>query len=133
MIIIICYINFLTPYFSAPDGPPKTFNVTATSSTILTVNLSRPEDDLMNGIIRGYQVFYTECDEFGNRIGNETMIDFECGNESNTLGEIKHLKQYTWYTLKARSYTSIGNGPNTSHVQIIRTLEDGENNNCNIF
>ena len=78
-------------------------------------------------------MFYTECDEFGNWIGNETMINFERGSEIKTLGKIKHLKQYTWYTLKARSYTSIGNGPNTSHVEIIRTLEDGEKNNCNMF
>ena len=128
MIATIYFIIFLTPYFAAPDGPPKTFNVTVTSSTILTVNLSQPEDDLMNGIIRGYKVFYTECDEFGNAIGSEMMIDFEHGGQDNTIGEIRYLKQYTWYTLKALSYTSIGNGPNTSHVEIIRTLEDGEKN-----
>ena len=108
-----------------PDGPPTVFNISANSSQSILVKLEVPAPDVVNGIIRGYHVFYSRADKNGNVTGHEMMIDVIRGNEDITIGLIEGLDEFTLYRLTARAYTSIGAGPNTTITRLVRTLEDG--------
>lgn len=103
------------------------FNVSANSSRNLLVKLEVPAPDVVNGVILGYHVFYSVADTNGKVIGNEMMGDIRRMHEKTTAGLIEDLEEYTWYTLSARAYTSIGYGPNTTENVLVRTLEDGMN------
>ena len=93
------------------------------------MRLKIPAPDVVNGIIRGYEVFYNKTDEAGNAIGNETKIIWKTRARNTTVKKIKELDEFTWYSLTSRAFTAIGHGPKSSRRRL-RTFEDGKSNMC---
>lgn len=96
------------------------------------MRLEAPAADVVNGIVRGYEIFYWKTDKFGNATGEEMMADFIKSEETTTIALIEGLEEFTWYKLKARAYTSMGKGPNTT-AHIARTLQDGKSISSMLF
>ena len=85
-----------------------------------------PSRDVVNGIVRGYNVSYTKADKAGAATGPEESITFHRTLSTDlTVANITGLEEFTWYKVSVKAFTSIGLSANKSEPVLIRTSEDG--------
>jgi hypothetical protein len=112
--IITIFSRDLFFYVIAPSSPPEELNVTAVSSSSLSLTWSPPSVDTRNGIIREYRINITELDT-----GRELVL------YSTTMSLIAtSLHPYYAYICRISAFT-VGYGPYSQGVQIT-TPEDGK-------
>ena len=112
---------YLLIYFTAPDAPPEDFQVFNSSSTSLRIEFDPVHPDLINGILRGYRVFYWKTRE-GNLTRKNFTITKEPGSNSvihrrqkrsaglyhegyPLFADIYNLEEYTNYTVQIQAIT----------------------------
>ncbi|XP_076848697.1 phosphatidylinositol phosphatase PTPRQ isoform X2 [Brachyhypopomus gauderio] len=102
-------VFILTPE-DEPDSPPNDLVVTNTTSSTATISWSPP--DKPNGIIRLYEVSYS----------NGTY--FHAINSTVASVTLHNLKPYTLYNVTVRAYTQLGHGDQTSSTLQMLSGED---------
>ena len=103
--------------FLAPDGPPTNISMEALNSTSISINMSIPVKDLINGIILGYEVSIWNYLDFHSR--NYSRFDDEFQSEV----EFGNLRKFFNHTVTIKAYTKFGLGV-SSEEMVIETLED---------
>ena len=103
---------------AVPSQPPGHFSVTAKTSTSITASWQLLPADSMNGIIKGYKLFYKKKDSVGSpnieQINNKTIVS----------QDLTELEEYTEYECQVLAFTSVGDGPKST-VKSVTTKEDG--------
>ena len=95
------------PVYTAPDGPPTSFNLVVVNSTAIEALWELPEINVRNGIIRGYKLFVQSS---GKDIRNVTIMNNE------TLAYIVGgLERATPYTFSILAYT-VADGPRSIYL-----------------
>ena len=86
----------------------------------------------MNGIIRGYIIYLNETNANCSKLHEEFNVTFRRAVTSNfilsddvTTDRVTQLKKFTFYSIEAVAYTSIGSAKRRPQCNIFRTLEDG--------
>ncbi|XP_022806637.1 uncharacterized protein LOC111343720 [Stylophora pistillata] len=100
-----------------PSRPPSNFTVIGTSSTSVTASWQLPPADSRNGIIKGFKLFYKRKE----LSGAGTL--FQINKESTLSKNVTGLDKYTEYEFRVLTFTSVGDGVNSS-VVVKRTKED---------
>lgn len=111
--------KLILPLFSVPSSAPSNFSVTASTSTVITATWQLPPEDLRNGIIDGFRLFYKKKDSEGSY----TMLLINDGGIFSK--DVPGLGKYTEYEFQVLAFTSVGDGPNST-VKVVRTKEDGK-------
>ena len=112
---------------SVPEGPPTKVEGKTNTSTSLEVIIHLPSDEIVNGIVLGYNVSYYETDTSKRIVGaTKSIIFYRMLNKNITTGIIYGLDEYTWYGITAKAFTSIGLSQNESEPVFARTDEAGE-------
>ena len=89
--------------------------------------MALPESNLRNGVILGYNVYFSEME-----IGHHSLEEFnktvfrKDPSDGITKTSIEGLKPFTWYQFKAVAFTSVGEGNRTNQFLYIQTFEDGK-------
>ena len=73
----------------------------------------------MNGIIRGFKLFYKKKSPGGSPTTTLTI-----NNGAARTKTVTSLAKYTEYEFQVLAFTSVGDGPRSS-VEVERTMEDG--------
>ena len=102
---------------AAPSGPPTSVHLVVLNQSAVEVQWNLPLDNLRNGEIRGFKIFYRE------RAGNasETMIDVANGDALEYV--VGGLKPGTVYTFSILAYTG-SDGPRSIHLSVA-TFSEG--------
>ena len=103
----------------APSQAPRSFSVTANSSTSIEASWQLPPADSRNGIITGFKLFYETKGSSGS--ANPLIIE----SESTLTKVVTGLDKYTEYEFQVLAFTSVGDGPNSS-VKYETTMQDGK-------
>ena len=113
-------VETLSLSIAVPSQAPESLNVTARTSTIVTVSWQLPPLDSRNGIITGFKLFYKKKTASGSlamlRIDNGAIHD----------KTVTGLDKNTEYEFQVLAFTSTGDGPKSSPV-VVRTMKDGKN------
>ncbi len=122
------YITISSFSSTVPEGPPVTLKAEANSSTTFKVSIDQPAPDVVNGIIRGYVVFYSPVTPRASDPVPyiEQNITFDRADEIVTVGRIENLRKFEVYALSAAAFTIKGLGPRIAIPVKERTLEDGK-------
>ena len=104
---------------SVPSQAPRSFSVTAKTSTSIEASWQLPPQESWNGIITGFKLFYKKKGSAGSptmeqRIDDDTVLS----------KEITGLAKYTEYEFQVLAFTSVGDGPNST-LKSEKTKEDG--------
>ncbi|XP_049339571.1 phosphatidylinositol phosphatase PTPRQ isoform X4 [Astyanax mexicanus] len=102
-------VYILTPE-DEPDSPPRDLAVVNTTSSTATITWSPP--DKPNGIIRLYEIFYS------NATYSHTV------NSTVSSVTLRNLKPYSHYNVSVQAYTLLGNGDQTSPTLQMMSGED---------
>lgn len=105
----------------APEGPPTNISILAVNTTAIAINMSLPVEDVVNGIILGYQVTIWSKED------SEVHMNFtrENNGEEQTEVVIGGLRKFFVHNITIKAYTKIGLGVNSTEMTV-RTLEDGK-------
>ena len=95
------------------------FNVTASSSTSVTVTWDLPPADSINGTVTSFHLLYKKKGYAGL---TSTLI---INNGTIRTQDVTGLDKYTEYEFQVLAFTNVGSRLNSS-VKFERTLEDGE-------
>ena len=88
--------------------------------------MALPESNKRNGIILGYNVYFSERKSGYHSLGfNKTVLRRHRSDET-TKTFIYGLKPFTWYGFEAVAFTSVGEGNRTNQFLYILTFEDGK-------
>ena len=113
--------------FAVPEGPPTKVEAKLNTATSLKVTIHLPSDEIVNGIIRGYNVTYYEARPGQSASGVRKSVIFERTlHENTTTGVIHGLEEYTWHGITVAAFTSIGLSEYQSEPVYARTDEAGE-------
>ena len=105
--------------YSDPFDPPSELNTTALTSTSIRVNIG-PILQNQNGHIVSYSLYYAKVDTDGSTLIGDWTLQTSTTPQIDVVG----LEFWTHYAFKAGGATIVGAGPNTTTLQIERTLED---------
>ena len=94
-----------------------------TSSTSISVSWEEVQTDLQNGIITGYNITYESQTENDNGV----VLAGPNDRQANLTG----LKEFVKYNISVVAFTVKGDGPLS--VMVVRTDQDSESNNLNVF
>ena len=97
--------------FTAPDGPPTSFDLMVINSTAIEALWELPEIGVRNGIIRGYKLF---VQSMGRDIRNITI-----SNNQTLAYIVGGLERSTPYTFSILAYTLAGDGPRSIHLTAV--------------
>lgn len=112
--IILQTKRVLLILFVAPSSPPEQLNVTALSSSSISLTWSPPPVASQNGIIRQYMINITEVDT-----GMEMVL-------YSTMPQLTVSSLHPFYTYRCRvSAFTVGYGPYTEGFEVT-TPEDGK-------
>ena len=100
------YTGFLCFYYSAPDGTPQNFIITATGETNITVEWSSVPCIDRNSEITGYILQYGEV----SNVEREEEIVQGTGNQG-AMYTITGLTQLTTYYIAIAAFSDSGTGP----------------------
>ena len=106
---------------AAPSQAPRNFDATAVTSTIITASWQLPPADSRNGIIIGFKLFYKKRGSGGQA----TTLTIKNGTALSK--DVTGLDIYTEYEFEVLAFTSVGDGPRSSPVVVVRTMKDGKN------
>ncbi|KAA0715211.1 Phosphatidylinositol phosphatase PTPRQ [Triplophysa tibetana] len=101
---------FVVTLEDEPDSPPRDLTVVRTTSSTVTLSWSPPEKP--NGIIRQYEVTYS----------NGTYSDTV--NSTSAGVTLRYLKPYTYYNVTVLAYTQHGHGEQISDTLQMLSGED---------
>ncbi|KAI7802135.1 putative phosphatidylinositol phosphatase PTPRQ-like [Triplophysa rosa] len=101
---------FVVTLEDEPDSPPRDLTVVRTTSSNVTLSWSPPEKP--NGIIRQYEVTYS----------NGTYSDTV--NSTSAGVTLRYLKPYTYYNVTVLAYTQHGHGEQISDTLQMLSGED---------
>ncbi|XP_066015596.1 protein sidekick-1-like isoform X3 [Pocillopora verrucosa] len=104
---------------AAPSKAPSSFRVTAVTSTIITASWQLPPADSRNGIIIGFKLFYKKRGSGGQA----TTLTIKNGTALSK--DVAGLDIYTEYEFEVLAFTSVGDGPRSSPLVVVRTTKDG--------
>lgn len=121
--------------FSAPTGPPTEVFSEPKSSTEIQVSWKPPQREMWNGNLLGYYVGYQEhsagytpsYSSPATTTNNYNFKTVEVGVQYGGEAIIQRLNKFTTYTIIVQAFNSRGAGP-SSNPAVVRTKEDGENN-----
>ncbi len=111
--------HLLNLSIAAPSQPPSNFSVTVKTSTSIRASWQLPPADATHGIIEGFKLFYERNDSVGT---SNVMVISDDGILTKVVTQ---LEKYTLYDFQVLTFTSVGDGPNSS-VLVVRTKEDGK-------
>ena len=106
---------------AAPSQAPRNFDATAVTSTIITASWQLPPADSRNGVIIGFKLFYQKR----GSAGRTTTLTINNGTALRR--DVAGLNIYTEYEFQVLAFTSVGDGPRSSPVVVVRTMKDGKN------
>ena len=106
---------------AAPSQAPRSFSATAVTSTIITASWQLPPADSRNGIIIGFKLFYKKR----GSAGAATTVTINNGTALSK--DVTGLDIYTEYEFEVLAFTSVGDGPRSSPLVVVRTMKDGKN------
>ena len=106
---------------AAPSKAPSSFRVTAVTSTIITASWQLPPADSRNGIIIGFKLFYKKR----GSSGAATTLTIKNGTVLSK--DVTGLDIYTEYEFEVLAFTTVGDGPRSSPLVVVRTMRDGKN------
>ena len=95
--------------------------MTAVTSTIVTASWQLPPADSRNGRIIGFKLFYKKR----GSAGRATTLTINNGTASSK--DVTGLDIYTEYEFEMLAFTSVGDGPRSSPVVVVKTMKDGKN------
>ena len=95
--------------------------MTAVTSTIITASWQLPPADSRNGIIIGFKLFYKKRGSGGQA----TTLTIKNGTALSK--DVAGLDIYTEYEFEVLAFTSVGDGPRSSPLVVVRTMKDGKN------
>ena len=95
--------------------------MTAVTSTIITASWQLPPADSRNGIIIGFKLFYKKR----GSAGAATTVTINNGTVLSR--DVTGLDIYTEYEFEVLAFTSVGDGPRSSPLVVVRTMKDGKN------
>ena len=95
--------------------------MTAVTSTIITASWQLPPADSRNGIIIGFKLFYKKRGSGGRA----TTLTIKNGTALSK--DVAGLDIYTEYEFEVLAFTSVGDGPRSSPLVVVRTMKDGKN------
>ena len=95
--------------------------MTAVTSTIITASWQLPPADSRNGIIIGFKLFYKKR----GSAGRATTLTIKNGTALSK--DVTGLDIYTEYEFEVLAFTSVGDGPRSSPLVVVRTMKDGKN------
>ena len=110
---------------TAPDQPPQNITAVSPTSTSLTLQWKAVHEFHVNGILRGYRVFYYRA---SNTTGKEYELDTtgtrrrRRGLASRVTFQLTDLRKFTNYTIKILAYTIADGVPGMINIT---TAEDG--------
>ncbi|XP_073786318.1 phosphatidylinositol phosphatase PTPRQ isoform X2 [Danio rerio] len=93
-----------------PDSPPRGLTIVKTTSSTATLSWSPPEKP--NGIIRMYEISYT------NGTYSNTV------NSTSASATLRYLKPHTHYNVTVRAFTLLGHGEQISETLQMLSGED---------
>ena len=107
-----------------PDGAPQNVRGQAINSTSISVSWQPVQSEKQNGIITKYTIRYQSQTE--NHNGEEvTGADVRSVN-------ITGLREYVFYDITVFASTVKGDGPHSTPVLTVRTLEDSKSDPSSI-
>ena len=106
---------------AAPSQAPRNFDATAVTSTIITASWQLPPADSRNGIIIGFKLFYKKRGSAG------AATTLTINNGTALRRDVTGLNIYTEYEFEVLAFTSVGDGPRSSPLVVVRTMKDGKN------
>ena len=89
------------------------------SSTSIKASWQLPPEDSINGVVRGFKLYYKKRGSTG--LLNTSTI----GNETIRTKDVIGLDKYTRYEFQVLAFTSVGDGA-ISLAKVARTKEDGK-------
>ena len=95
--------------------------MTAVTSTIITASWQLPPADSRNGIIIGFKLFYKKRGSAG------LATPLTMNNGTALSRDVAGLDIYTEYEFEVLAFTSVGDGPRSSPLVVVRTMKDGKN------
>ena len=95
--------------------------MTAITSTIIAASWQLPSADSRNGIIIGFKLFYRKR----GSSGKATTLTINNGTALSK--DVNGLDIYTEYEFEVLAFTSVGDGPKSSPLMVVRTMKDGKN------
>ena len=95
--------------------------MTAVTSTIITASWQLPPADSRNGIIIGFKLFYKKRGSGGQA----TTLTIKNGTALSK--DVTRLDIYTEYEFEVLAFTSVGDGPRSTPLVVVRTMKDGKN------
>ena len=95
--------------------------MTAITSKIIAASWQLPSADSRNGIIIGFKLFYRKR----GSSGKATTLTINNGTALSK--DVTGLDIYTEYEFEVLAFTSVGGGPKSSPLVVVRTMKDGKN------
>ena len=86
------------------------------SSTELLVNWDPIQQQHVNGILKGYTVYYA--------VHSSPTDDWMSEDVQNTFASLTNLSKFTQYRIQVAAFTVKGHGPMSEEI-ILQTSEDG--------
>ena len=112
-IIIIITTN------KVPGAPPRNVRVEAEDSTSIRVLWEAPPEELQNGLITYYKLYYVEASR-----SDTEAVEMMLKSPLNTEFLLEELKKWTQYRVWLIAGTVVGDGPASQPITV-RTQEDG--------
>ena len=113
-------IKYLLQFaLAVPSKAPSNFHLTVKTSTSIAADWDLPPADSINGIIKGFTLFYKKKSPAGSSTNEITV------GKSVRTEDVTGLEKYTEYEFQVLAFTSAGDGPKSS-VEVDRTKEDGK-------
>ena len=103
---------------TVPSQPPTAFQLTASSSTSITVSWQLPPVFARHRNITGFKLFYKKKGSGGS------ATTLSINNGATLSRTVSGFDKFTEYEFQVLAFTSGGNGPKSS-VKVKRTMEDG--------
>ena len=107
-------------FSTAPASPPTDVSAMSTSPTLIEVMWNEVPAIDQNGIITMYEVMYTPQNTFGGQISTNTTNV----SGSELMVTLPYLQEYVNYSISVRAYTSAGQGPESTVIEL--TQEAGK-------
>uniref|UniRef100_T1JA71 Down syndrome cell adhesion molecule-like protein Dscam2 n=1 Tax=Strigamia maritima TaxID=126957 RepID=T1JA71_STRMM len=107
----------------APGGPPQAVNVEALDSQTLKVTWKPPREDLLYGVLRGYQVGHRARGSNDPYAFQILEIPANATPPAELSLNVTELRKYSPYHIVVAAYNNKGRGPLSQEVMVM-TAED---------
>ena len=114
-------------FLVAPDGPPRNVKAINRTRDSITISWVDVEDNLRNGVVRGYEIFWKEV---ASNVSNSIIVEWDGSKRrkkrdvdnfatiQENIYKITNLTVYTNYSVKIAAYT-VALGPYSNETYLM--------------